>query len=261
MPILFEQDVVSEEKLNNSFEWYSKHIDDTRVDNVPVYFYDWILLAMGGSKKALSFLNFCQQSFKELINACGGKDVENLKGKIWKSIYTPAAITPSYMDSLGEIFTILQLVKNAPKDGYMFLGTDFAIGNGKNVDLAFERDDIIRLVEISNIRHLKSKNLVEELRERCNEKLSEKTKKKQQIIDFFKNEHPNKDAYLAICIFVWEDTFDITGKAEDVNKLLEEKKDDLLPPVTLLCQKDSTGNFHWSISPLTHALERCQGNT
>lgn len=261
LPVLFEQDIVLEEKLGKSFEWYSKHIDDTRKDNVPIYFYDWILLSMGGSKKAQSFVNFCQQTFEELINACGGKDVEKLKGKIWESIYTPAVITPSYMDSLGEIFTIFQLVKNASRDGYTFLGTDFEIGNGKNVDLAFERDGILKLVEISNIRHLKSKNLVEELRKRCNEKLSKKTKQKQQIVDFLINEHPRKDVYLAICIFVWEDTFNISGSSKEVDKLVNKRKDDLLPPITLLCQEDSKRDFHWSISPLTYALERCQENT
>lgn len=254
LPIIFDQGIVTEDRFENSYNWYSSHIGDVR-DNSPIFFYDWIILAMDGCQKAQAFVDYCQNIFVGLLSEKAFD--EKIRNKIWASIHTPAK-HPSYMDSLGELILLYHLLKESKKDGYIFLGTDFDIGNGRNADIAFEKDNIIRLIEISNFHYLKGKDLIGELRKRCENKLSKKTKEKKQIDDFYKAKYPYKECHIIIAIFVWEETNDIKGTPEDLTDLLNEKKDDMLPPVTLLCLKDENGEFTWLTSPLSYALELWQ---
>ena len=61
---------------------------------------------------------------------------------------------------------------------------------------------------------------------------------------------------IAIALFVWEETLDIKGASEDIEKLLQQKADDLLPPATLICEKYQEKKYQWSMVPLTYALTR-----
>ena len=131
IPTIFDEGIATDEKLNESIDWYVSHIEDVRTSNVPVYFYDWVTLAIGGCEKARAFLSFCQELFVRLLRPQGSIISNSIKQKIRQSIFT-RTINPSYMDSLGELCLITHLVDNSQQDNYKYLGTEFDIGNGKS---------------------------------------------------------------------------------------------------------------------------------
>ena len=257
LPILFDRQIASEEDIYKSFDWYSLHINDQRDRNVPVYFYDWVLLAMGENEKAKAFLAYCNELYAKSLDMSDSRTEQAVKEKIWKSVYTPAK-NPSYMDSLGELCLISYLKEKSDSDGYRFLGVDFEVGNGKNADIAFEKNNRLFLIEISNLHYQNDIDLIKKMRKRCNKKLSEKTKDRVRVAEWFANKGLYDDVNISIALFVWDETQDIKGASEDIEDLLQQKADDLLPPATLICEIDLEGKYQWSIVPLTYALTRWQ---
>lgn len=256
LPIVFEQDIVSESELIELLNWYQEDLKG-RVDSTrPIYFMDRFVAAVGGNdKQSQAFLCLYQKSLSDLLDAYNGIFDTSIIYKIRNSILGKVK-HPSFMDAIGELLLISYLVKHSKKDGYEYLGIGFKLGNGKDADIAFRKDNAIQLVEIKSVHYLKDKNLVEELRRQVENKLTKKAVNEKEVREYFKNEYPNVAVTLTIALFVWEETFNIKGSKDDLDKLVSEKKDDMFPPQTLLCQKDMNGNYHWDIISLSNALER-----
>ena len=252
-PIAIDETIISEDELSASYKEYLK-LKKTTSATIPMFFYDWIELAANGQEKAKAFLSFCHTKIKHLWDTqC--LDGNSLKKKIHDSILTMSKNGyPSYRDSLSELllFDHLSGINN-----YKCLGIDFKIGNGKDSDIAFKNGNHIQLIEITNIHHLTGKNIIKMLKNRVEEKLKDKTKHKEEVEKYFSCLYPNTNVYISILPFIWAEPFDIAAESSEINSVLKMKGDDLLPPMTLLCEQNAKSmKYSYQLSNLSYVLDK-----
>ena len=261
LPILFEQDIVSEKELCDLNIWYSSDLRERKDFRRPVYFMDRLYSAMEGDKQSQAFLRFYQEKLSILLDEYKGKGGfdKNIKTKIRNSILCKVK-HPSFMDNIGELLLITHLIQLSKADGYQYLGTEFKLGNKKDADIAFQKGKNIQLIEVKSIHYLHQKDLIEVIGKQAETKLSSKTENKEIIEEYLKKEYPNSEITLTIALFIWEEAFDIKSSEENIEELIKNKKDDMFQPVTLICQKDTKGDFHWDVAPLGYVLQRCKEN-
>ena len=257
IPCLIEQNILSQDDIDGLANWLKSddYINVNR-NNKPVFFMDWLISAANNDERSLSFIHFFNDTLNKLLEDSNGAFDQKLEQKI-RNIVKCNVDHPSYLDNLSELLLQSYLIEKSSSDGYKFLGMEFDIGNGKHADFAFEKDDKIMLIELTNIHYQKNKNLKKLLDDRFKKKLKDKTKDINEAQIYLSEKYQKKEIHLAIAIFVWEDTFKIKGRPVEIQKVMDKYKDTLLPPITLLCQIDTDGNFDWDICPLTEALIRC----
>lgn len=252
--ILFEEEIITDQEIRDSFGKYVR-LRSLNKSNQPVYFNDWLIGAINGCEKSIAFLKFYQTILENILgNSILSKD--KLKTKIRNSIFTMVERGyPSYRDALGELFLFEYLIKI---QDYQCLGIDFELGNGKDADIVFKNDkNQIQIIEIRNIHKLINKELKDVLEEIVSDKISKKTEQIDEIKQFFETEYPNHEVTISILPFIWEESFDIEAGNDDIDRVLNDFNDDLLQPMTLLCEEiTSAKEFHYSICQLSDVLGR-----
>lgn len=251
-PIIIERNYASEDEI---VAYYNDYLMIHNRDNhIPMYFFDWLELAEKGQAKAKAFLAFCQDKIKHLSEMKNIADT-SLKEKVRRSVLTVTnSGYPSYRDALGELLLFEHLCSI---NNYECIGIDFGVGNGRDSDIAFRKDNQIQLIEVTNIHKLQGKDLSDALKLRVEEKLERKTQNMEEVNNFFSTRYANVNVTLSILPFIWEDYFAIEAESDAISTVLEEKMDDILPPMTLLCEQiNESEEYHYQVCSLAYVLDR-----
>ena len=251
MPILFDQNIVSEQELEELLIWYNDSLKKRGEEQHPQCFYDWINSANAGDQKSQSFLKFFNNTLVDLLNFYENGFPYEIVLKIRSTITTKQE---SFLDYLGELLLITHLLKGFHKD-CVLLGIDFKIGNNKDVDIAFKSGSHIQLIEIKNLHHLSKKIVGDTIQRKTIGKVSNKTKDYQLIKKYFDDHYPNCGVTLSIALFIWEDYAEIASQEFDTEKIRKALGNDFLPPTTIICE-NIQGLYVWRICPLDEAMKR-----
>lgn len=254
LPSVFYHNIVTEEELTSYFQWYSQLLTSHEANHYPLFF-DWVVSAIGGNKKAMGFLKFYNNTISSLFlyfMRSNGNLPHDIITKTRNSILSKPI--NKYKEYIGELLVIEYLIKKTESE-YEYLGIDFKLGNNKDADIAFKIDSSIQLIEIRNLHNLIGKNLVEIIKKRTKSKLANKTKDLQAIEVYFAEKYPNCEVTLSILIFVWEEYADIINEEFNNVELKKELGDDFLPPITIINQELENGDYLWQICDLENAIQ------
>lgn len=252
-PIVFDEGIISEEDVSNSYQQYLNIRKDIVAD-IPMYFYDYLLCAYANSPKSREFLKLYQEKLRILLNNESLSKVK-LNNKIRESVLTTS---PSgYPNCKDHIAELLLFEKLCGINGEECIGIDFPLGNRKDTDIAFIKNKKIQLIEIISVHNPQKQDILELLRNKIDSKLNKKTKLINNIKNHFASTYPNHDVTFTILPFIWEDTFEIDVESKKIIELVDSYGDDLLPPMTLMCEKVNDGEeYKFQLCELSHILDR-----
>lgn len=260
LPILFDLSIVHAGDLQIKIDEYLqrrlKYEETINKRNAtliikPVCLFDWITLSMVDENKiiqqqAIAFLDFVNQNISFLLTKFPQYS-KSIKSKIKDSLNSNTDDS-KYENSLAELIFASHV--NHHYEDYEFLGFDYKIGNNKDVDFAFKNGEEVLLIEMLSIHNLKRKsdsNVYQRLLNDINKKLDDKIKNKDLVVECFSKQFSKHIIQLCIVLFIWQNVEDIMQFLDDIKKVEDDKRGDLLPILSLRCCCDDKGMFCYDV--------------